>query len=563
MKKALRLSFLACMLTLLSTPIALGAPPQQTLDSMAKELERNQKNLSVPGYPPPYYLSYLLRDTKEASVIARNGAPILRREDHRKLVFADVRVGSFELDNTEDPYPGMDMPNMFKPFQAAAPLVDDDRALRRTLWAITDNEYKKAVASYLKIKAQGIYEETAPSFKGSFSKAQSAQYIAQERPFIESLESFEKTTGEISTMLEEVPEIFELAVAFTAVHHDRYFVNSEGTRLFLSDTYYSFSVQATARGEDGAIIPHALVLYSRSLKEIPTREELEKQVKLLIEELVALAKAPVMPPYNGPALLEGDTAGVFLHEALGHRLEGHRQNQEDEGGTFRGKLGDLILPESISIVDDPTLETREGMEMNGYYRYDDEGVPAQRVLLVDRGKLSGFLMTRRPTEDFKTTNGHARASGLQRPVARMGTLMLESTNLLSREEMKKRLVALAKKQGKPYAIILRRAASGATNTSAWGFQAFKGVARLVYRVDVETGEETLVRGVELVGTPLSSLMKIVAVGGDVSVFNGYCGAESGFVPVSTVTPSLLLEELEFQKAPQIREKKEILPPPTL
>jgi hypothetical protein len=143
----------------------------------------------------------------------------------------------------------------------------------------------------------------------------------------------------------------------------------------------------------------------------------------------------------------------------------------------------------------------------------------------------------------------------------MGTLVLTSTKTTTEEDLKKRLIELAKEQGKPFAIVLCKAASGMTNTSSWGFQAFKGVARLVYKVDVTTGEETLVRGVELVGTPLASLMKVAAVGDAPSIFNGFCGAESGFVPVSTITPSLLMSELEFQKSPPKREQKEVLPPP--
>lgn len=221
------------------------------------------------------------------------------------------------------------------------------------------------------------------------------------------------------------------------------------------------------------------------------------------------------------------------------------------------------MPEMLDLVDDPGVTQFEGKGVNGTYTVDDEGVLAQKVQLVKQGRLIGFLMTRRPMDKFNQSNGHARASWISRPVARMGTLVLTASQGKTREQLKQRLMELAKEQGKPYGIIVRRAASGATNTSSWGFQAFKGLARMVYKVDAVTGEETLVRGVELLGTPLSTLMRIDSVGTEPYLFNGFCGAESGWVPVSTVTPSLLIRELEFQKSPPRRENDEILPPPTL
>ena len=157
------------------------------------------------------------------------------------------------------------------------------------------------------------------------------------------------------------------------------------------------------------------------------------------------------------------------------------------------------MPESVSLVDDPALAEFQGTGINGSYVIDDEGVLAQKVELVQKGRLVGFLMTRRPMDKFIQSNGHARASGTARPVARMGTLVLTSAETKTPEQLKQRLMQLAREQGKPFGIIVRRAASGSTNTSSWGFQAFKGLARLVYKVDATTGEETLVRGVGVAG----------------------------------------------------------------
>jgi len=547
--------------TLPSRALAGGKSPGETLDAMQAELGRNMKSLTVPEYPSPYFISYLIRDLRMVSVAARFGALVDERDDRTRLVFADVRVGSADLDNTLDRYPGMDMPFVFKPLKDKAPLSDDFPALRKVLWAVTDEQYKSAVGSFLKVKAQRIYQAEDPEFSGCFTPAPKVDKIDRAVSFVTDLGPYEKVAAALSKQLSDVPYIHDSWVTFDAFGHDRYFVNSEGTRFFTSAAIFGYHVAAYSRADDGSVLEHSLVIYARAVEELPSLKELSERVATLAQELDALRKAPVLPPYNGPALLVGDTAGVYLHEALGHRLEGHRQADAEEGGTFRGKIGEPVLPESVSVYDDPTLERFGTTALNGHYLLDDEGVLAYRADLVKNGKLSGFLTTRKPIEDFRSSNGHARGSGTERPVARMGNLVLESSSPIPAGEMKKRLMSVAKAQGKPFAVILRTAASGLTNTSSWGFQAFKGLARLVYKVDVETGEETLVRGVELVGTPLASLMKIEAVGDDPSVFNGYCGAESGWVPVTSIVPTLLLSELEFQKAPPLREQPEVLPPP--
>jgi predicted Zn-dependent protease len=554
---------LTCIVLAWALPVsAAETDPSKLLDSMERELKRNKEQLTLPDYPSPYFISYLMRDVRTTSLASRYGAPVYRRDDRQRVVFSDVRVGSPEFDNTQDPYPGFDFNFMsFDPLKDRAPLSDDDLALRKVLWQSTDAEYKQAVASYLKVKAQRVYQADDPEFTGCFSSAPALRQVDKPAIFDADGARFEKEIVRLSGRLSEIPFIHDSSATFDALRQDRYYVNSEGSATFTSQTWFSMTMTAMARAEDGSVVPHAVVVYARSVEELPDRARLDTMLDELIRELDALRKAPVLPPYNGPTLLEGDTAGVFLHEALGHRLEGHRQAGGEEGGTFRGKVGDPILPEMISVFDDPTQSKFGKLGVNGWYTIDDEGVKAQKVNLVESGRLAGFLLTRRPIEKFRESNGHARGNGTQRPVARMGTLVLTSTKTASEADLKKQLIDLAKQQGKPFAIILRKAASGMTNTSSWGFQAFKGVAKLVYKVDVETGEETLVRGVELVGTPLASLMKVAAVGDTSSIFNGYCGAESGFVPVSTITPSLLMSELEFQKSPPKREQKEVLPPP--
>jgi hypothetical protein len=150
----------------------------------------------------------------------------------------------------------------------------------------------------------------------------------------------------------------------------------------------------------------------------------------------------------------------------------------------------------------------------------------------------------------------------------MANLIVESSNTLNAKKLKAMLIAEAKKQGKPYGLIIRHIYGGDTNTQASGpnsgrdnYQAFKATPVLVYAVDVRTGKERLVRGVEVVGTPLASLEKVIAAGNDAEAFNGVCGAESGWVPVSIISPSILTAQVELQRTGGTRKKAPILMSP--
>jgi predicted Zn-dependent protease len=281
----------------------------------------------------------------------------------------------------------------------------------------------------------------------------------------------------------------------------------------------------------------------------------------MIGELLALRLAPALDPYTGPAILAPEAAGVLFHEAVGHRLEGERQNDDKDGRTFKGQIGKAILPSFLSIFDDATLANFGGMSLNGEYRYDDQGVPAQRTLLVESGVLRSFLLSRAPVSGFAKSNGHGRSSPGRDPVARMANLVVQSQRTLPAAKLKEALLAEVRRQQKPFGLVIKDVTGGNTDTSGYAYQAFKGQPRLVYKVDAKTGEETLVRGVEIVGTPLTSINKIVATGSETRVFNGYCGAESGFVPVSTVAPAILISEIELQRTRKDTGRPPVLPSP--
>jgi predicted Zn-dependent protease len=263
----------------------------------------------------------------------------------------------------------------------------------------------------------------------------------------------------------------------------------------------------------------------------------------------------------GPALLTGRAAAVFFHEVFGHRAEGHRQKDVNEGQTFAKKVDQQILPDFLTVVDDPTRKQLGKQDLLGYYQYDDEGVIAQPTTLVDHGVLKNFEMSRSPLVGFEHSNGHGRRQIGAVPVSRQGNLIVESNKTVTNEQLRAKLIALIKQQNKPYGLLIDDIAGGFTFTGRGQPQAFQVEPLVVYKVFADGRPDELVRGVDIVGTPLAALTKIVATGDTPEVFNGYCGAESGYVPVSAAAPAILTSELEVQKKQTSTDRPPILPPP--
>jgi predicted Zn-dependent protease len=325
-------------------------------------------------------------------------------------------------------------------------------------------------------------------------------------------------------------------------------------------------MDASTKASDGMWVGSRRKFFGWDEEDMPEDDKVKTEIETLIKEVLALKDAPVMEAYAGPALIENRAAGVFLHEALGHRLESHRQESKEYGETFKDKVGRRIMPEFISVYDDPTIKKYQGKPVNGYYLFDEEGVPSQRTELVRDGILKNFLCSRKPIKGFNKSNGHGRAmmQGARWgyvPVSRQGNLTLETSKPISFAQLKRLLLDECRKQNKPYGLIFVRSEGGETSVDRYSMEVFQSYPFLVYRVDAKTGKEELVRGVKFGSTPLVSLDKIMSTGDDPEVFSGFCGAESGAVPVALIAPSILLSEIEIGKKPTGKKKPPILPPP--
>jgi TldD protein len=278
-------------------------------------------------------------------------------------------------------------------------------------------------------------------------------------------------------------------------------------------------------------------------------------------DVAGLLRAPEAEPFAGPAIFSGRAAGVFFHEIFGHRIEGHRQKDEAEGQTFTKSVGTQVLPVFLSVVFDPTRRKAGGIDLNGWYDFDDEGVRARPVTSVDKGVLKTFLMSRSPIRGFDNSNGHGRRQPGLEVVSRQSNLIVESAKAVPAAELRRMLLAEVKRQSKPYGLFFREVTGGFTTTQRAGLQAFKVVPVIVYRVYADGRPDELVRGADIVGTPLASFSRILATSDTVEVFNGYCGAESGSVPVSAVSPAILVSEIEIEKKAKSQDRPPLLPEP--
>lgn len=557
----MRLAHLPLLLCLLSTPLRAASPDDAVLTAMDQELLRTTERdgLRIAGYEAPYFIALVVKESDQIVMSAKHGALFADTSSRQRSATADVRVGSFRTDSSDDPDWEWVDEGVYIPSDAVA-LDPSVPALRHTLWMVLDFRYKQALASWLELKGQGVHTLAAPDKGASFSPAAPVQHFDPPVPLALDRDRWRETLRELSQRLANAPHLFDSEVRLEARVETRWLVTSEGTRLRTSHPLFELHATAWTRADDGMLLDHTFEAYAPSAAALPSPAELARAIDRLAQTLAALRQAPLLDPYTGPAILSPVAAGVLLHELLGHRLEGHRQDESD-GQTFSRYLGQPILPPFLSLVDDPTLASLATIPLNGAYRFDDEGVPAERVTLIDRGTLVSFLNARRPGPGATRSNGHGRAQGTQRPVARQGNLQLIAHAPRTDAQLKAQLLAEVRRLGKPFGLILRDLSGGQTNTSSSGYQAFKGEARTVYKVDATTGEETLVRGVDLVGTPLTTIGKILAAGDTPGVFNGFCGAESGMVPVSAIAPAILLQEVELQRSARPRSRPPILPSP--
>jgi predicted Zn-dependent protease len=544
------------------TPFPEGASGvvSPLMQYLGDELSYSMEHLATEDGTRPYYLGYTIYDEQTAVISATLGAITQDRLHHARNLNIDLRVGDYKVDNTHQIRGGA-------PAQASGSgnidlaLTDDPISIRHALWYHTDEVFKQATKRLAQIKTDLKVKVEEEDRSDDFTREKAHTYHEAPATLVFDRGGWTKRMREISAIAREYPQVYESNVTVGAYAGTRYIVSSEGTRLQTMEVRYRITLSAETKAEDGMDLDQSSDFNASSPDRLPDDATIEKEFRAVLDQVMALRAAPLAEPYIGPAILRNRASGVFFHEIFGHRIEGHRQKDVTEGQTFTKKLHQQILPEFISVYDDPTLGRIHDTDLRGYYKYDDEGVAAGRVPLVEKGVLQTFLMSRRPLDQNPLSNGHGRRQAGFAPVSRQANLIVESSKQVSFDALRRLLVEECKKQDKPYGLLFEDISGGFTTTSRRGPQSFKVLPIVVYRVFADGRPDELIRGADIVGTPLTAFEKIISTGDDVGVFNGSCGAESGWVPVSAISPSILVSTIEIEKRQRDQSRPPILTAP--
>ncbi|TNE43453.1 MAG: TldD/PmbA family protein [Deltaproteobacteria bacterium] len=537
-------------------------------DFLVSQLQRYWKILRKRKPPRVYYMRYEMQRARQVNVAARDGV-IVTSSDNRKSpkhrLNVSVRVGNYKLDSSGNEGYDWKAFRSFIPVYGRLPAKLDQSSLRKMLWRMTDFQVRRHMAQYHRKRYVRSLKVEIKDKSGDFSK-EPAVVLEQLPPVVTfAKKKWSRIVRNVSAFSLKNLRVIRSGIVVSASQDLRILVDSNGARVIRHKTLYKYTIQINyLSAKKNEVYTNYRVGYVDAESKLPSEKEFKELMRKTLQEVVDQGNAPEGEPVEAPAIVLPGVAGVLFHEALGHRLEAQRMLNEDDGRTFRKKIGKKVIPTFLSVYDDPTLKEWRGTPLNGHYLVDEQGVRTSRVTLIKDGILRGFLMSRKPIDKFKHSNGHGRGLFGRTPFSRMGNLLIKSQREYNLKKLKAMLLAEARRQGKPYAFIISRSSGGYTHTGSYGIQSFKNQPKVVLRIDVKTGKSRLVKGLEIIGTPLTVVNNIIATGKDYGVFNGVCGAESGWVPVSAIAPSVLLKTIELQRI-SITQRKfyKLAPPPAL
>jgi predicted Zn-dependent protease len=535
------------LLTVLFALLALTAlaPAQQPvptddplLNALRAELKRAQE-IQLPGQKKPYFVQYIVNDADSFGYESSLGAPLNKVRTRTRFITVFVRVGDYAHDN--DLGFGMGEYDIIS--------VDDDVvALRRALWLATDRAYKNAL-QMLTAKESMLKEFESTDDVPSLSRETAVQYFEPRIAVPADTERLERALDAATALYRTDPQLQTLAGSLRLTVNNYYLVNTEGTLMRLAQPGDSVVVHAETQAPDGMRLRRTYSLETRSLEDLPSADQLKTEAAELIKTLKALRAAPaVASEYRGPVLFSNDAAGTVLESLIAKALVATRPPPGKSGrvvGPYGESYRSRVLPDSVTIVDDPTIATLNGQPLVGSTKYDDEGVKTRPVTLVEKGVLQNYLLSRRPVKDFITSNGHGRNLGPTVMPSPMN-LILSSSKGEPFATLKQKLIDMCKERGLDYGYYVGTL-GGVENP------------RLLYRVYVKDGREELVRGGVLDELDTRTLRNdIIAIGNDPLVTNNPAN-----LPASYVAPSILFGELVVKSTTEAKEKLPLYPPPAL
>jgi predicted Zn-dependent protease len=506
-----------------------GPQPSTTDDpvlrAMLGELERSKSQLKLEQMAAPYYIDYRVVDMHAYIAEAAFGALRTNLLAHLRFVRVVVRVGDYKQDSFFGQGEGV---------TDYVPLDDDELALRHHLWLATDKAYKAATEALAAKQAQ-LKQYTVEHPVDDFAHAEPVQFIGPLAQLEVDPAPWLKTLQDASALYKTDPQLESIDSSLQFETANRFFVNSEGTVVRSGQALYQVHFAAGTQAADGMQLERSVTYAVRDSKELPTAEEFLARTTRLLGDLKHLRAAPVADEeYRGPVLFSAAAASTVFADLVGENILGLKPGLGQPArtkGAFASSYKSRVLPDFLSVVDDPTLATFNGKSLLGSYEVDDEGVRAMRVEVIEKGKLVNYLLGREPILDFPASNGHGRARlPFSSPTPSLGNMLVSSSEAISQEELKKKLLELCQQRDLPYGYYVE---------SVTGAYA----PRLLYKVWVKDGHEELVRGAVFGDLDARALRNdLVAAGSDPRVENHLLS-----VPHSIVVPSILFDELEVKR----------------
>jgi len=538
----------AIMLALVVLVSAQGDPggpassaPDPVLRAMMTELDRSKSQLKLEQMAAPYYIDYQVVDIDGRRAEASYGA--LRSDLHMRLRFLRVvvRVGDYK----QDSYFGQGEGTM-----DLAPLGDDELALRHQLWLATDRAYKAATES-LTAKQSQLKQLTIDQPVEDFAHADPVQHLEPLAKLDGDASVWFKTLQNATALYKTDPEVQSMtsSIEFQAVN--RYFVNSEGSMVRTGETTYQARLEASAQAADGMRLEQSAGYLVRDMKDLPTPEKFLARGGELVGKLKDLRAARLADEeFRGPVLFSNHAASTVFADLVGENIRGRRPDLGQPArtkGAFASNYKSRVLPDFLSVADDPAPASYDGKPLLGHYEVDDEGVKAQRVVAIDKGNLVNYLLGRQPIRDFPNSNGHGRSRlPVGPPEPSVGSLFITASESVARADLKKKLIDLCQQRGQPYGYYVDVLSN------------LRG-PQFLYKVWAKDGHEELVRGAVFSDLDVRSLRNdLVAAGDDMTAWNW-----TQSVSHSVVSPSILFDELEVKRVDQNKSKLPEYPPPPL
>jgi hypothetical protein len=585
--KITRFLALGCLLAASATLLLPQKPDDDViLRAMRDELERSRQLRAVGGGDDsPYFFSYELTDTDEFQVAAALGSPISVSHVHFRVPQVDIRVGTYDFDDTDHifsgRYTGARYDNSF-------PLDDDYLALRDALWLSTDTAYKTAIESMSRKRAALNAAAAQTDKLADFSHVEPVKSLEKVTRRKIDEPAWTARTSKLSAVFSPIPEVIASGLDFQSLDGVTYLLTSEGTTLRYDDSLTWLYARAEGQAPDGMMVRDAISFQALEPGKLASDSDMRKGLVIVGENVRALTHAPLGEAFSGPTLFEPEAAAQLLAQLLGDNLRASRKPLAEPGRNVNfnpseldTKIGSRILPDWMDIVDDPTQSSWQGKPLVGFYRFDVEGVRGQPVRVVEKGVLKRFLTTRQPVKSSAESNGHARLAGnYGARGSAISSLFVNTTQNQPLAALKKKLIDMCKDQNKPYGMLVRKldypfsSGRGELQALAQSGPQSGGSIRpisppvLVYHIYAD-GREELVRGLRFRGLSTRSLRDILGASQETALFdyvnNGaplaMLGAGGVLAPTSIVAPALLFEEIEFEVPQEQLPKLPVVPPP--